>query len=46
MAAPDLKRAKRTGLCVPLTHVLVHCVKPIRAYNVKSSCTLFSDDIQ
>ena len=28
------------------THVLVHCVKSIRAYNVKSSSTLFSDNIQ
>ena len=27
-------------------HVLVHCVKSIRAYNVKSSSTLFPDNIQ
>ena len=28
------------------THVLVHCVKSIKAYNVKSSSTLFTDNIQ
>ena len=33
-------------IIVTLAHVLVHCVKSIRAYNVKSSSTLFSDNIQ
>ena len=28
-----------------LAHVLVHCMKSIRAYNVKSSSTLFLDNI-
>ena len=32
--------------CFDLAHVLVHCVKSIRAYNVKSFSTLFSDNIQ
>ena len=33
-------------LDIHVTHVLVHCVKSVRAYYVKSLTSLFSDNIQ
>ena len=36
----------RSCIVITVTHVLVYCVKSFRAYNVKSSSTLFSDNIE